>query len=247
VRMDPRLNETGDIADAYGAKIEPLDLEDLQKQEAGYVYRYRYNGGASSQVWLSHGRYAVIDISAGPCSYGRRESEEGSVGYRTVPRLQHLLLPRRRSPVVDPSVVKGVFCGQISGLIVSAVEHIIAPDVRFETVDVTQRLLVSIIVLRNHLQYNPLIPGSNFSIDMESIIDQVKKMLQPGQKVVVVGGIHNLHEHERLAMAVAKATVGHSSHDTRADGRFHARTLTLLDGAVLREVSHLCSRDLTCT
>jgi hypothetical protein len=54
--MDPRLNETGDIADAYGAKIEPLDLEDLQKQEAGYVYRYRYNGGASSQVWLSHGR-----------------------------------------------------------------------------------------------------------------------------------------------------------------------------------------------
>ncbi|CAK9871609.1 unnamed protein product [Sphagnum jensenii] len=235
VRMDPRLNETGDIADAYGAKIEALDLEDLQKQEAGYVYRYRYNGGASSQVWLSHGRYAVIDISAGPCSYGRRESEEGSVGYRTVPRLQHLLLPRRRSPVVDPSIVKGVFCGQISGLIVSAVEHIIAPDVRFETVDVTQRLLVSIIVLRNHLQYNPLIPGSNFSIDMESIIDQVKKMLQPGQKVVVVGGIHNLHEHERLAMAVAKATVGHSSHDTRPDGRFHARTLTLLDGAVLRE------------
>jgi len=75
----------------------------------------------------------------------------------------------------------------------------------------------------------------------------VKKMLQPGQKVVVVGGIHNLHEHERLAMAVAKATVGHSSHDTRADGRFHARTLTLLDGAVLREVSHVCSRDLTCT
>ncbi len=54
--MDPRSNETGDIADAYGAKIEALDLEDLQKQEAGYVYRYRYNGGASSQVWLSHGR-----------------------------------------------------------------------------------------------------------------------------------------------------------------------------------------------
>ncbi len=46
-------------------------------------------------------------------------------------------------------------------------------DGRFETVDVTQRLLVSIIVLRNHLQYNPLIAGSNFSIDMESIIEQV--------------------------------------------------------------------------
>lgn len=71
----------------------------------------------------------MIDISAGPCSYGRLESEEGSVGHRTVPRLQHLLVPKRR-PVVNPSVVENVFCGQISGTIVSALEHVIAPDVR---------------------------------------------------------------------------------------------------------------------
>lgn len=74
-------------------------------------------------------RYAVIDISAGPCSYGRLETEEGSVGHRTVPRLQHLLLPKRRA-APKPSVVENVFCGQISGLIVSALEHVIAPDVR---------------------------------------------------------------------------------------------------------------------
>lgn len=61
-------------------------------------------------------------------------------------------------------------------------------------------------------------------------------MLQPGQEVVVVGGTHNLHDHERLAMAVAKATRGLSTHDTGSDGRFHAKTLTFLDGAVLREV-----------
>lgn len=71
----------------------------------------------------------MIDISAGPCSYGRLESEEGSVGHATVPRLQNLLLPRRRAPS-KPEVVENVFCGQISGLIVSAVEHVIAPDVR---------------------------------------------------------------------------------------------------------------------
>lgn len=61
-------------------------------------------------------------------------------------------------------------------------------------------------------------------------------MLQPGQEVMVVAGVHSLHDHERLAMAVAKAMRGMSKHDTREDGRFHAKTLTFLDGAVLREV-----------
>ncbi|KAG0575716.1 hypothetical protein M758_5G026800 [Ceratodon purpureus] len=230
-RMDPK-NGTSETS-SFGS-ITELTPDEFQKQEAGYVYRYRYNGGAASQVWLSHGRYAVIDISAGPCSYGRLETEEGSVGHRTVPRLQHLLVPKRR-PVVNPTVVENVFCGQISGTIVSALEHIIAPDVRFETVDVSSRLLVPIIVLRNHLHYNILQPGSNHSIDVDEIRHQVKTMLQPGQEVMVVAGIHSLHDHERLAMAVAKAMRGMSTHDTREDGRFHAKTLTFLDGAVLRE------------
>jgi len=67
-------------------------------------------------------------------------------------------------------------------------------------------------------------------------------MLQPGQEVMVVAGVHNLHDHERLAMAVAKAMRGMSTHDTGSDARFHAKTLTFLDGAVLRDVSYLCSR-----
>lgn len=71
---------------------------------------------------------------------------------------------------------------------------------------------------------------------MLSVILQVKGMLQPRQEVMVVAGIHSLHDHERLAMAVAKAMRGMSTHDTRSDGRFHVRTLTFLDGAVLREV-----------
>lgn len=56
VRMDPRLNATMDMKEYFNVRIEDLTLEDLKKQEAEYVYRYRYNGGAASQVWLSHGR-----------------------------------------------------------------------------------------------------------------------------------------------------------------------------------------------
>lgn len=73
-------------------------------------------------------------------------------------------------------------------------------------------------------------------INNHSLFLQVKTMLQPGQEVMVVAGVHSLHDHERLAMAVAKAMRGMSKHDTREDGRFHAKTLTFLDGAVLREV-----------
>lgn len=61
-------------------------------------------------------------------------------------------------------------------------------------------------------------------------------MVPPGQEVVVVGGVHNLHDHEKLAIAVVKALRSHSVHETRRDGRFHARARTYLDGALLREV-----------
>ncbi len=49
----------------------------------------------------------------------------------------------------------------------------------------------------------------------------------------------------QVAIVVTKATFKQSSHDTNLNGRFHARILTLLDGAMLKEGNHVCSRDLT--
>lgn len=65
---------------------------------------------------------------------------------------------------------------------------------------------------------------------------QVKKLVHDGQEVVIVGGSHSLHEHEKLAIAVSKAIRGHSLQETKNDGRFHVRTKTYLDGALLKEV-----------
>ncbi|CAM6099683.1 unnamed protein product [Calypogeia fissa] len=237
VRMDPRQNDTSTLNELIMARIDGLSDEQLAQQEGGYVYRYRYNGGAATQVWLSSGRYAVIDLSAGPCVYGKVESEEGSVGYRSVPRLQNLLFPRRRE--IKPLAVKDVessFRGLLSALIISAIEHVISPDVRFEQVDpASQRLLVPVVVFSNHHHYNPLKAGSNFSIDIQTIDREVKKLAQPGQEVVVVGGVHNLHDHEKLAIAVMKAMRTYSVHETKKDGRFHARSRAYVDGALLRE------------
>lgn len=231
VRMDPR-NTTVDHDSEYST-IGELNIEELKKQEGGYLYRYRYNGGSATQVWLGSGRYAVIDLSAGPCIYGKIETEEGSVSYRTLPRLRHLLFPRGRDPV-NILQTQEMFAAQLASLVATTIEHVIAPDVRFETIDPTSRLLVAIIVLQNHNKYNLFQAGRSYTIDVQAITKEVKRMLQPGQDVVVVGGSYSLHEHEKLAVAVTKALRGESIHETK-DGRFRVRTRTFLDGAILRE------------
>lgn len=65
---------------------------------------------------------------------------------------------------------------------------------------------------------------------------QVKSLLHDGQEVVIIGGAHALHHHEKLAIAVSKAMRGHSLQETKNDGRFHVHTKTYLDGAILKEV-----------
>lgn len=233
VRMDPRNKEI-DHDSLMVDRLPELTEEDLKKQEGDYIYRYRYNGGGASQVWLGSGRFVVIDLSAGPCTYGKIETEEGSVSFRTLPRLRNILFPSA-SGVSSDQASQEVFVGQLASLVSTTVEHVIAPDVRFETVDLATRLLIPIIILQNHNRYNIMEKGHNYSIDIEAIESEVKKMVHSQQEVVIVGGSHALHHHEKLAIAVSKAMRGHSLQETKKDGRFHVHTKTYLDGAILKE------------
>lgn len=61
-------------------------------------------------------------------------------------------------------------------------------------------------------------------------------MVHDGEEVVIIGGSHSLHRHEKLAIAVSKAMRGHSLQETAKDGRFHVHTKTYLDAAILKEV-----------
>lgn len=56
VRIDPRNSELDLDSLMYG-NIPNLNEEELKNQEGGYIYRYRYNGGGASQIWLGSGRY----------------------------------------------------------------------------------------------------------------------------------------------------------------------------------------------
>lgn len=57
--MDPRNKEI-DLEGLMYSRIDGLTEEQLKNQEGGYIYRYRYNGGGASQVWLGSGRYIII-------------------------------------------------------------------------------------------------------------------------------------------------------------------------------------------
>ena len=72
----------------------------------------------------------VIDLSAGPCTYGKIETEEGSVSPRTLPRLQNVMISTGLAMITDHST-HDIFMGQLAALISSSVEHVIAPDVRY--------------------------------------------------------------------------------------------------------------------
>ncbi|RAL47429.1 hypothetical protein DM860_013394 [Cuscuta australis] len=233
VRLDPR-NKDIDLEGLKYGRISQLAEEELKKQEADYIYRYRYNGGGATQVWLGSGRYVVIDLSAGPCTYGKIETEEGSISARSLPRLRNVVF-HNAAGTVSEHYAHNIFVGQLASLIAMTTEHVISPDVRFETVDMTTRLLVPIIVLHNHNRYNIMEKGHNYSIDVGAIENEVKKLVHQGQEVVIVGGSHALHHHEKLAIAVSKAMRGHSLQETKKDGRFHVHTKMYLDGAILKE------------
>lgn len=69
----------------------------------------------------------MIDLSAGPCTYGKIETEEGSVNPKTLPRLQNVLFPRSGG---GEQSAHDTFVGQLGAIIATTVEHVIAPDVR---------------------------------------------------------------------------------------------------------------------
>ena len=71
--------------------LESITDAVIQEQEAGFTYRYKYHGGGTAAAWVGAGRFAVVDLGAGPCVFGRLGVSEGTVGPSALPRLGPLL------------------------------------------------------------------------------------------------------------------------------------------------------------
>lgn len=70
LRMDPSRPEATGASRSVGGKApEQMSAKELESEEGGYVYRYRYMGSEGhTAAWLGTGRYAVLDLAAGPCT-----------------------------------------------------------------------------------------------------------------------------------------------------------------------------------
>lgn len=77
-------------------------------------------------------RFVVVDLSAGPCTYGKIETEEGSVSHRTLPRIRNVVFPSGLGARTDHTT-NDIFLGQLAALVSTTIEHVIAPDVRYSS------------------------------------------------------------------------------------------------------------------
>eukprot|EP00959_Pyramimonas_sp_CCMP1952_P057928 1209250-Pyramimonas_sp.AAC.1 len=58
--------------------LESITEAVLQEQEMAFTYRYTYQGGGAAATWVGAGRFAVVDLGAGPCVFGRLGVSEGT-------------------------------------------------------------------------------------------------------------------------------------------------------------------------
>ena len=287
-RMDPgKDHDALDWRDARGisqAPPETLSPPELLAEECGYAYRYRYmDGEGAAAAWVGAGRYAVLDLGAGPAAltrvgrgvggaengsgrstgatglFQRRDGTDwGDAATTTetsLPRLGPLLLPYARyleengedeATRADLATRRDAHMrGRLSTLVLSSVRHLLAPDVAAETLDFAERVMIPVVVLRDHNSFWPLdleSAGPFRHLDVELVKEEAKKMLQPGQEIVLMTGTHNLHEHKRLTAAVLRSLRTSSRADRRNAGigpghehTYHVTARRYLDGATLLE------------
>jgi hypothetical protein len=186
---------------------------------------------------VSEGRYVVVDLSAGPVVYGPSDVGEGAVSAASLPRLEkfHNKLKQadqaklyQRYTVSDFAEIEA----HLATTVVSAIQHVFIPDILFPAVQ-ADKVLVPIIVLRNHVEFNPWHKGHPYSIDIDTIRAEVAKLALPNQEISVVTDMHGLHEHKHISLALAKAHKTDTLHELNALGRWTTREKPYIDGRAL--------------
>jgi len=65
-----------------------LNASVLEAEEGGYIYRYAYNGVGEGVTWLSSRNYLVIDLAAGPTTYGPLVRQGGAATPQGIPSIK---------------------------------------------------------------------------------------------------------------------------------------------------------------
>jgi len=172
-----------------------------------------------SSAFVGRGRYAVIDL--------RAESPFGKEHNTWVFPTRNSIVEPFKEFLTENSFeqIKENFDAHVHGelgkTIFDGVRSLYVPDIAFETMNYAKRVLVPIIALRDHAEFDPLDPALEFvnkngeaigdetkneaSINLQAIEREVRKFLLPGQDLIVVSGTHELHSHHHIASSIARA------------------------------------------
>lgn len=189
-------------------------------------YRYRYDGGSPCASWISARSFVVVDLSAGPMVYGPTGAGDGTVGASSIPTIT----------VEEDKGITESSLAQLSAVVLSAVRHVFAPDVDCNG-QYADKVVVPIVVLRNHRRFNPLVAQgtkAEFKIDVPLIREQLESLLLPGQELLLLPVLEDLHAHPFLSTAVFKALKGDTVHTASQEG-YKTRTMAYLDSKILAE------------
>jgi len=226
-------------------------------------YRYRYGpGGVPCKQWVASGRYVVMDLSAMSIAFGTTDTTEGSVAHSAIPVLDadNLALvagEQGQGSVTRPSVS---FVAKLTSLALSAIRKVFVSDIMYRRVDYAKKVVVPIVVLRNHDRFDPVanVIGTggrkgeqtdpayaDMRIDVARIREELRHMLLPSQELIVTSITHSVHDHHGLSTAVFKALKGFSQHAADDKGRYKVSVRPALDSeTLLHDVISAAGTDL---
>eukprot|EP00026_Physarum_polycephalum_P004689 Phypoly_transcript_04712.p1 GENE.Phypoly_transcript_04712~~Phypoly_transcript_04712.p1 ORF type:complete len:678 (+),score=68.70 Phypoly_transcript_04712:78-2111(+) len=219
--------------------------EQLVGRHSQIEYSYSLRGWGNSQSWVGSGRYIVIDMTAGPVRYGKMTGySEGAVDYESFPRIVEFFLPAGYQGTSLQGASKIEIGAKITALAISAVQYIFATDINSEHVPTVEKLLVPVIVLRNHNEFNPFDDG----INMEIVRHEVQRMALPGQTIQIISANHYIHEHSHISIALSKSLKTDTEIEFNQLGQYRPHYRPYIDSKLfahqLREVSDILGQGL---
>ena len=220
------------------ASIMASDAQ-LKVESLHYHYVVDGAGAVATQMWLSSGRYLVLDLSAGPVARGMSATPEGAVSSGSVPTIGPLLeggpaaaAAREADPMLAAAhaAAHTHLLAELTGLLLSGVTHVLAPDVHSCALPESwEKLVVPLVVLTNHREFDPLQPGHTHSLDVGALQAQISQLILPSQQLALLPSTHHIHDHPQISVALTRATRADTQHTQAADGSITPAAQSYLD------------------
>eukprot|EP00878_Enallax_costatus_P009803 GHUV01010236.1.p1 GENE.GHUV01010236.1~~GHUV01010236.1.p1 ORF type:complete len:735 (+),score=167.23 GHUV01010236.1:318-2522(+) len=246
------------------------DQAKLSDEEAGYVYRYQYNGAGEASIWHSSRNYLVVDLSAGPSTYGPLVSQGGAVTPQALPSIrdtyQELLTQLQNTEhqqtvqeFAQETAQHGIItllAGRLAAVLTAGVKATFIPDMSTQHIEQAKTVLVPLVVLSDHTPSETIqMTQENYwGINVTHVEAALAHLLAEGQEAIVITAHHELHKHKQLAAALHKATRSHSEAVVDIpDGKdysghdmgIHTNVQTFVDAEVLLEEFEISADMLT--